>query len=37
MDLLNYPKIAKVISLAYDTATVVADTDTPPQFNAAGE
>jgi Zn-dependent M28 family amino/carboxypeptidase len=37
MDLLNYDKIAKVISLAYDTASMVADTSSPPQFDVRGK
>lgn len=37
MDLLNYPKIAKVISLAYDTTSMIANTATPPRFDARGE
>jgi hypothetical protein len=37
MDLLNYPKIAKVISLAYGTSARVADARTSPRFEAAGK
>jgi hypothetical protein len=37
MDLLNYPKVAKVISLAYDTATMIANTATPPRFDVGGD
>jgi hypothetical protein len=36
MDRLNYPKMAQVISLAYATATRVANTPTPPRFDTTG-